>query len=338
MGYSSQAGAVLLKTQATKGTFPANFDTTAVGLKIRSGALGANRDLLVPDPEIGGGRDTSDAYLGAISFSGDYEFYARMESIATLLGAALGITNTVWDGTGMVGTHTITPSDAAQLPFIAVQEQIGAGLDNFNYTDAVVNTFHLESEANGYLMGTAGLIAITQAPTTSPVADPDFDNTPLIVGTNITASYNGVTVPAKSFSLDINNNFEDDDFRLGSFFLGDLTPKSREITAKLTIRHDAKDMWRQATYGTSAAVAPGGLVTKQPLVITMTTYENIVGSTPPVKSSLQFTIPKCVISPFAYSPSGDDVLENDLDLRGLRPDPANPILTAVLKNGLQTVA
>lgn len=338
MGFSSQAGAVLLRTQATKGTFPADFDTTAIGVKVRSGALGANRDLLVPDPEIGGGRDTSDAYLGAISFAGDYEFYARMESVGTFLAAALGTKNSSWDATGMVGTHTITPSDAAQLPFLAVQEQIGAGLDDFNYTDAVVNTFHLEAEANGYLMGTAGLIAITQAPTATPVAAPDFDNTPLVVGTNITATYDGVTVPAKSFSLDINNNFEDDDFRLGSFFLGDLTPKSREITAQLSIRHDAKDMWRQATYGTAAAVAPGGIVTKKPLVITMTTYEDIAGSTPAVKASLQFTIPKCVISPFAYAPSGDDVLENDLDLRGLRPDPANPILTAVLKNALQTLA
>lgn len=338
MGYSSQAGAVLLRTQTVKGTFPVDFDTTAVGLKIRSGALGANRDLLIPDPEIGGGRDTSDAYLGAVSFSGDYEFYARMESVGTLLGAALGTTATSYDAPTLVGTHTFTPSDAAALPFIAVQEQIGAGLDNFNYTDAVVNTFHLEAEANGYLMGTAGMIAITQAPVSVPVADPEFDNTPLIVGTNITATYNGVTVPAKSFSLDINNNFEDDDFRLGSFTLGDLTPKSREITAQLTIRHSAKDMWRQATYGTVAAVTPGGIVTKQPLVITMTTYEDIAGSTPPEKASLTITIPKCVISPFAYAPSGDDVLENDIDLRGLRPDPANPILTAVLKNSLQEIA
>lgn len=336
MGFSSQAGAVLIKTQATPGTFPADFDTTAVGVKLRSGALGANRDLLIPDPEIGGGRDTSDAYLGAISFSGDYEFYARMESLATFLGGALGVVNSALV-TG-VGTHTFTPSDAAQLPFIAVQEQIGAGLDNFNYTDAVVNTFHLEAEANGYLQGTVGLIARTQIPTLAPVTDPEFDNTPMIVGTNITATYNGVTVPAKSFSFDINNNFEDDDFRLGSFFLGDLTPKTREITAQLSIRHSSKDMWRQATYGTVASVAPGGIVTKEPLVITMTTYEDIVGGTPLTKSSLQITIPKCVISPFAYGPSGDDILENDIDLRGLRPDPANPILTAVLKNSLGAVA
>jgi hypothetical protein len=335
VGFSSQGGAVLVKTQAVKGTFPADFDATAIGVKLRSGALGASRDLLIPDPEIGGGRDTADAYLGAISFSGDYEFYARMESVGSFLAAALGVTNSALV-TG-VGTHTITPSDAAQLPYIAVQEQIGAGLDAFNYTDAVVNTFHLEAEANGYLMGTAGLIARTQLPVASPVASPEFDNTPMTVGTNITATYNGVTVPAKSFSLDINNNFEDDDFRLGSFFLGDLTPKTREITAQLSIRHDSKDIWRQATYGSSAAVAPGGIATKQPLVITMTTYEDIVGSTPLTKASLQFTIPKAIISPFAYGPSGDDILENDIDLRGLRPDPANPILTAVLKNSLATL-
>src|SRR6478752_4560703 len=157
MGFSSQAGQVGFMTQATQGTFPASFGTASTFMKLRSGSLGPNRDLLTTDPEIGGGRDIADAYLGAASWSGDYEFYVRLEAIPTLLKAVFG-TATPVTTTG-VTTSTITPSDSATLPFLAVEENIGGSLETYQYLDAVVNTFHLEAEANGYLMGTAGLIA-----------------------------------------------------------------------------------------------------------------------------------------------------------------------------------
>lgn len=336
MGFSSQSGQVIFGTQPAMGTPVAFSDTVGLAMKLRSGSLAPNRELLVPDPEIGGGRDTADAYLGTVSFGGDYEFYARLESLPTLLKGVLGSASSA-TATG-VNTHTITPSDAAALPFLSVQERISAGLEAYDYLDAVVNTLHLEAEANGYLQGTAGLIARVQTPQASPVDGPKWDNSPMIVGTNITLTYGGITFPAKSFSLDINNNFEDDDFRLGSFYIADLTPKSREITASVSIRHEDAAYFRQATYGTAAATSVGGLTTKAPLVITCTTYEDIVGSTPLTKSSLSITLPKVILEPFAFEPSGDDALENEIAMRAVRPNPGTNIATVVVKNGAATIA
>jgi hypothetical protein len=339
MGFSSQSGQVGFMTQAGVGVFPAGFAAGAEFMKLRSGSLGPNRDLLVADPEIGGGRDTVDAYLGAVSFSGDYEFYVRLEALPTLLKAACG-TN-VDSGTLATGgaVHTITPLDAATLPYLAVEENIGGSLETFQYTDAVVNTFHLEAEANGYLMGTAGLIAKTQIAGATKTPTPTWDNSPMIVGTNITITLGGVTLPAKSFSLDINNNFEDDDFRLGSFFLGDLTAKSREVSGSVTIRPADSALWRRAVYGVPGATQAGGLVTKDQLVLTCSTYEDLVGVTgPTAKGSLTVTIPKVALEPYALEPSGDDVIENDISFRGLRPAPATPIMTSVIKNARLTVA
>ena len=335
MGFSSQSGQVMFGTQTAKGVPLVFTSSVGVAMKLRGGSLAPNRELLVPDPEIGGGRDTVDAYLGTVSFGGDYEFYVRLESITTLLKAALGsATSATASG---VNTHTIVPTDGA-LPWLSVQERISLTLDAYDYLDAVVNTFHLEAEANGYLQGTAGLIAMRQTPQATPVASPTWDNSPMIVGTNITLTYNSVTLPAKSFSLDINNNFEDDDFRLGSFFLGDLTPKAREVTASVTLRHEDATTFRQATYGTAAATSVGGITTKQPLVITCSTYEDIAGSTPLTKSSLTITLPKVILEPFAFEPSGDDALENDIPMRAVRPDPATPIMTVVVKNGVPDIA
>lgn len=336
MGFSSQAGQVLLATQATQGVFPTGFGTAHTAMKLRSGSLAANRDLLITDPEIGGGRDTTDAYLGGISWAGDYEFYARMDSLPTLLKAALGTAASAV-ATG-VNTHTITPSDSATLPYLAIEENIGGSMETMQFTDAVVNTFHLEAEANGYLMGTAGLIARKGVAGATKTAVPKWDNSPMVVGTNIVLTLGGVALPAKSFALDIANNFEDDDFRLGSFELGDLTAKGREVSGSFTIRPQDAALWRRAVFGSPSATTPGGLVTKDQLVITMTTYEDIVGSTPLTKSSAAFTIPKIALENFGLEPSGDDIIEHDISFRALRPVVSTPILTAVIKNAAATIA
>lgn len=445
MGFSVQGGHFAVMTEGTPGTFPGTFAANSIAMKMKSaGGLAAQRELLVPDPEIGGGRDVVDAYLGAVNWSGDYEFYARFNGLMTLLYGALGekyITNpggtaavltlatsgTVTGGTftltystqttaaipwnataaqvqaalealsniapgdvfvtggpfpaapmtitfggtllgaqtmtgtftGLTGTtpggtvtvttagtayvgaavHTFLPSDASQLPFLAVQERLAAGLDVFNYTDVVVNTLHLEAEANGYLQGTVGMIAKQQQAGASAI-DPSalYDNLPMVVGTNITVLYNGLSLPAKSFSFDLTNNFEDDDFRLGSFFIGDLTPKRREVTIGVNIREADNALWRQATYGQSAATSPTGTPVKAPMKIRMETYEAIPGATPSaLKYALEFNLPTCVVKPYALEGSGDDVVESDLEFQAVRPDPSKRVMAATVTTNKTTV-
>jgi hypothetical protein len=335
MGFSSQGGQVVLRSQAVQGTYQADTATVGVSVRLRSGSLGPKRELMIPDPEIGSGRDVADALLGASVWGGDYEFYVRTDSFLTLLKAALGA-NAVVTTTG-VSTHTTTPVDTS-LPYLSIEESIGNTLETYQYTDAVVNTLHLESDANGYLMGTVGLIAAKQTAGNTRASAPLADVAPLLVGTNIAITYNAVSLPAKSFSIDINNNFEDDDFRLGSFYIGDLTPKRREVTVSFRIRESSSALWRQAVYGTAASTTPGGVTTKQALVITATSYEDIPAGTPPTKYSIAATIPKFSLSPYALSVSGDDVIEDDLDGQALRPAVGTPIATIVTKTGLATVA
>jgi hypothetical protein len=336
MGQSSQAGGIIVRTQTVQGTYNADTGAAGVGIPLRSGALAPNRELLIPDPEIGGNRDVADAYLGAVSWSGDYEYYVGPDSIATFLKAAMG--TCVDQTTTGVNTHTITGADTAALPFLSIEESIGASLECFQYTDAVVNTLHFESDANGYLMGTAGLIAAKQTAGNVRTPAPVWDTSPSIVGTNVTITYNAISLPARSFSLDINNNFEDDDYRLGSFFIGDLSPKRREITASFSIREKDSVLWRQAVYGVSSATSPGGLATKQQLVITCKTYETISGSTPVTQYGIVFTIPNFVLQPYPFGVSGDDIITDDISGQAVRPDPLVSLMTTVVTNNKATVS
>lgn len=333
--FSSQAGQVILRTQSVQGTLAADLATAGVGIKLRSGALAANRDLLIPDPEIGGGRDVVDANLGAVSWSGDYEFYLRMNSFLTLLYAAMGVKAAPVTATGVV-THTITPSDGAALPYLSIEEAIGASLETFNYTDAVVNTLHLEAEANGYLMGTASMVAAKQVAGATRTPTPLYDNTPMYVGSNITVTYNSVQLKAKSFSIDINNNFEDDDYQLGSFYVNSLVPKRREITVGFTVREADISLWRSAVYGSSALTQPGGTTNKQQLVINFQSYDDIPAGTPATKYQAAFTIPKFALKPYGLSVSGDDIIDDDIEGQALRPAFATPIMTVVAKTDAVT--
>src|SRR5436190_10346387 len=112
MGFSSQPGFVGFKTQATKGAYlnpGAASPNQGVYVRTRSGSLGGQRDLLIPDPEIGGNRDIPDAQLGPIKFSGDYDCYLRMESFAFFLKNCLGASTP--SGTAPTGfLHHITPA------------------------------------------------------------------------------------------------------------------------------------------------------------------------------------------------------------------------------------
>jgi hypothetical protein len=337
MGFPSQLGQVGFRTQTTKGSY-ANPGATAPNAgtfaRLISGALSGRRELLIPDPEIGGNRDIPDAYMGPIAFAGEYEFYPRTDMVAQLLKGALGapVSTLVTDHTN----HVFTPSDATTLPWVSVEENIGGNYETFNYTDAVVNTFHLEVDAEGYLRGTAGLIALTQTAGNTKTVTPAWDTTPLFVGSTVSVLWNGVALPAKSMTFDLNNNFEDNDFRLGSVTLGNLVPKRREFNMGVTIRPDDAALWKTATYGGPAlTTAAAGAAFKDDAQIVITSYENIPTTT--TKYSITITIPQATIRPFEVVPSGDDVIEHDIEIVALRPNPATAILTITAVSGKTAV-
>lgn len=342
MGYSSQSGQIVVATQTAPGTpvSPAVLASDGLSLRLRSGSLGPERELIYADPEIGGGRDTSDGQLGGVKFAGEYDAYVRFETVAFFLANVLGAKATV-AVSGATGAfeHTITPVDG-QPPFITVYEQISNGLERFIFSDAVVNTFHLEvGGTNELLSMTAGLIARNITPNAAAISTNTLqDLSATVAGTAVKLRYAGEQLPAKSFTLDINNNFVDDNHVLGSFYLDDLTAQAREITASATIQHKNSRAFRQALFGTPTATEIGGVTTKEPLEIEITSFESIPGVTPATKYSLTLELPKVAIEPFAYAPSGADALENDLAMRALRPDTAVPVMSAVVVNGSEEIA
>ena len=336
MAFSSQSGQVAFREQSEKGTPATDIETNGIAMRITSGGLAGERELLVPDAEIGGGRDVQGGLLGTISFAGDFEYYVRMNALATQLKAVLGVAVSAPGGEDGVFEHTITPSDGA-IPFYTIYERISNGLLVSNYIDCAANTFSLEVEPNGQMTATTGWIgARNEFDVPELDVDDIYDNGPMVAGTNVTVSYAGVEIAAKSFSTEINNNIEDDDFRLGSFFLHDMTPKQREVTNSMTIRHEDAVLLRQALFGSATASSVSCATDESPIVVTANTCE-VIGETA-LTYQLELEYPNCIVEPFAFEPSGDDVIENDVTFRAVRPDLGTPIMTARIRNSIETIA
>lgn len=333
MGYSSQPGQLGFGIQTVRGTSVA----ATKFMRLRSGSLGGNRDLLIPDPEIGGNRDTQNAYLGPIFFSGDLDFYPRFQSLAIMLFGALGAkASTNVAGPPVIGTHVITPADT--LPWLTVEERLGTGLSSFKYTDAKVNTLHLEADANGYLMGTVGMLALSQLSGFTAQVTPPFDTTPMIVGNEIVVDLDGASFCVKNFSFDINNNIENDDFCMGSNVLHDAVEKHREVTMSFTYRPDNDDLWTAAMYGDPAATAPlAGPAYQGAFSITMTAFETIGAVVAGTPFSVVIEVPFASITPFKITPSGDDVIQVDMEVTAIRPTTATPLVTATVIDNIATV-
>lgn len=334
MGQSSQPGIVGIGLQSTKGTA---VPVTRL-MRTRGGSMGGDRTLLIPDPEIGGNRDIPQAYLGGVSFMGDYDFYPRAQMIALLLYGALGArSSTSVAGPPLVGTHVITPADT--LPLFTVEERLGDSLETFQYRDVAVNTLRLECDANGYLMGSCQLIGLRGTSDVTLTSSIPYDLTPLIVGSSVNFSFGGNNLKAKSFSLEINNNMETDDFRLGSTYLEETVAKRREVRMTASYRPDDSTLWKQAMWGSGSATeaVAGSPAYRGAVAIGISTFETIgaaVGGTP---FSVNIAVPAAVVAPFKITPQGDDVIGTDIEITAIRPT-SSALLTATVINDLQTIS
>lgn len=333
MGFSSQPGQLGFGIQSVRGTPVA----ATKFMRLRSGSLGGNRDLLIPDPEIGGSRDTTNAYLGPIFFSGDLDFYPRMQSLAILAYGVFGAkSSTTVAGPPLIGTHVITPANT--LPWLTIEERLGTGLSSFQYTDAKVNTLHLEGEANGYIMGTAGLLALSQISGFTAQPSPVYDLTPMMTGTMVTIDLNGDSFCVKNFAIDINNNIEDNDFCMGSNVLHDAVEKQRELTMSFTYRPDNDDLWTAAMYGDPAATAPlAGPAYQGAFSVLIESFETIGAVVSGTPYSVLIEVPHAAITPFKITPSGDDVIQIDLEVTAIRPTTGTPLATITVVDNIATV-
>lgn len=326
--YMAQSGYIGTARQTASGTYvtPTKYHY------VTDASIEPNGDLIIPDPEIGGGRDIVDGSVhpGTISWSGGINFYVRPESIGHfILGSTGAVTSSGLAGISGGYGHTFTFANDL-IPF-SVEECIGDGLDVIGYNDVKFQNFHIEAAAGELTTGTVDIIA-SNAVAGKTQQTPSYETSPIMTFAGGSVVINNAAMSVKSVSLDIANNIADDDFRIGSRTLQSLVEKRREISASVEIVPTDNSIFRQAVYGSSSATTVSGLQTVfgGALFLRFETAAKIPGSAT-VGYQLDFNFPKAVFRVSDYSGANDDQITQTLDM--LVVDTSNAAIgTVVLRN------
>lgn len=328
MVFMSEEGYVGLAKQIVSGgrVTPAHF------LYVNSVAIDPEESLLIPDPEIGSGRDIVDAFVGPIKWTGSLEFNLRPEAFGLLLlGATGAVTSSGINGDAK--GHLFTFEN--DLIPLSIEKRVGDGLEVFAYTDTKINTLRIECAAGELATGSAEVIAITEE---SDIAESveSFETAPIFTWAGGSITIDSEEIPVKNFSFEINNNLVDDDFRIGQRKLGSLTEKRRELTASFDIVPLTSDTYKKAVYGsTGASSVSGNQQTFSAAVhIKLESADGVYVPGTSQKYEFELDIPKAIFRSAPLPTSGDDLIVQTLEMLPIKGTEA--IATIVLRNGVSS--
>lgn len=319
-------GYVVAKVQSAQGT----FETPDTFLSVLSGSMGANTELVIPDPEIKGsaGRWMSEADVGTINYGGGYEFYFRPNSGALMVLAAMGNDAVTALGGGAY-RHTITVSGTNY--WLSLQERIGLTIDTFDYTDAKCNSLTLSNDVNDYLKGEVDFLAITQSGGAS-AQEVSEDTSPKFMSHVGVVELEDETLRTKTFSLEINNNLVDDDFFIGSRMLDDIVEGNQEFRGTLNIRPEDSDLYKKAVYGSADAEMPTNEIYQGSFSIEYTSPTLIAETAYPYRIKVEAD--NCNFEPFKYEPKNNDPIEHELNIVPFLPGDGTEIVTITIDNAI----
>jgi hypothetical protein len=323
--FASELGHIGLSKEASSGLFanPSKY------LLVTSAEINPDTDLLIPDAEVGGGRDIVDGGVahGTIKWSGSLDYYLRPEAIGLLL---LGATGAVVSSgiSGSAYGHQFKMIDYLQP--LCIEQNVASTLDTLDYTDVKVNSFHIEASAGEFVTGSSEIVAI--AVTAGGVNHtPTFETAPVFTYAGGYVELEGAQISVKSFSFDVNNNLVDDDFRIGSRTLASLVEKRREVTASLEIAPSDNTLFRKSVFGSSTAAAASGSqqLYSGSLFLRLESPTSIPGSA--VRYQMDINIPKAIFEASPLPQSGDDLVVQTLSMRAVKTA-GQDVATIVLRN------
>lgn len=309
MAYSAETGSVGMAIQPIKGTFTPPTDY----MKVQSVEMNPEGEKIIPDVEIGSGRDISEVYQGTYKISGSADSYVRPEALGVLFYGALG----QYTASGTLGNgaylHNFTASGV--LPWLSIKKTIADDIQIFDYTDCKVEGFQIDVNASEPATAKFDIVGISDA--IGVAGNENYESAPMLIAVSATVNIGGVAVSAKKATINYKNNLENADFRVGSRFLGDITEKRREIDLSMDIVLDTtSELYRKAFYGAANATSAGFAVYADRVDIILSSPTNIGTSAIPFK--IQFTIKNAVFMAAPIPAKGDELIVIPLELKATK--------------------
>jgi len=316
MSYTSETGSMGLAIQPVKGTFTEPTDY----MKVQSIDINPEGEKIIPDVEIGSGSDITDIFQGTYKIAGSIDSYVRPEAIGILFYGAMG----KYTASGSLGLGAYLHNFVASgtLPWLSVKKTISDDIQIFDYTDCKVEGFEISMNASEPSMAKFDIVGISDE--IGSAGTESFESAPMLIATQATITIGGVAVSSKSVTLSYKNNLENDDFRVGSRFLGDITEKRREIDLSMDIVLDTTSkLYEKAFYGGANKTEASFDVHAERVDIEVESATKIGTSALPYK--ILFSIKNAVFMAAPTPASGDDLVVIPLELKATKSGTQNVI-------------
>lgn len=332
--YSAQDGYVGLAIQNAQGTFlsPTDF------MLATSVDMNPTDSKIYPDPEIGSGRDVQFVDQGSYKVAGSVDAYMRHEAVGILVYGALGGYSASGEQNPGDGDylHVFQPIASGELPWISMERSVSDANYILQEKDIKVNGFNLDASPNEYSTLSFDLVGISDAWTATPSVV-TLDESPLIVGNGVTVEMNGVEFSVKTLSLKLSNNLVDDDFRLGSRFLGGIQERRRELTLNMDVSFDpSNELYRKAFYGDASATQAAYDVHAENVVITFDSREEIQNGGAGENYRWVIELPYCVFMAAPVKTSNDNLIVVPLELMAIKDSSVPGIMRVSIWNNKAT--
>lgn len=241
MSHSSLKSAVSVGFQSAKGV----NDATLLAFPTLNANISGEQMAQNLPPEVGGSYFSRGAYKAALRSRGEIAFIPRAKAIGFLLGSILH--REVVTDNGGVYEHMFTHGDATATPpkWLTVQRMV-SNIFGEKILDARVGALRFDIAAANVVNATAQLLGGNYEEVDG--ADITVGDDPFFItcNTTVTSQAVGLTSQADEFivdrlSVDIGVQLTDNEFRVGSYYLDDITQLARmvQITADVRIKDRA---------------------------------------------------------------------------------------------------
>lgn len=237
MSLSSLKGAVGVGIQTARNTPAASFVYFPT---LNANVTGEQMAQNLP-PEVGGTYFSRGAYKAGLRSRGEVAFLPRPTSLGWLLAGLFNREVVAPDATSGLHDHVFTVGDTAAYPnkWLTVRRMVNNAYGE-QMEDARVGAFRIEVAAANVVQGSVQLIGGKHGEIVG--ADEIADDEPVFITCNADVTEGGAPFIVDRIAIDVGAQLTDNEFRVGSYFLDDITLLQRQVTIQADVRIKNRDM------------------------------------------------------------------------------------------------
>lgn len=305
MSLSALKGAVGVGFQSAKGVPAANIHYFPV---LNAGITGEQMSQTVP-PEVGGSYFSRGSYKAGLRSRGEVSLIPRPNSIGWLLKSLFK--GELVAPSGIRNKHAFTVGDDALTPqrWLTVRRMVNNAYGE-EMLDARVGTFRLDIAAAGLVQASVSFLGGDHAEILG--ADVFVEDAPVFLTCITDVSSGGAPFIVDRLTIEMGAQLTDNEFRVGSYFLDDITLLQRMVQISADVRLKSRDLFSKVYRNGAAAPASGARGKWSPTIYRSDLRVQMLTGEATQPQALELIIPGLDFLTFPVQEAGADLIRAQL--------------------------